>query len=136
MQLGRNRAARAAIDLSDGLADGVRQIARAGQVGAIVEADAVPIDPEAVHWFQRRGIDPVVATLTGGDDYELLFAVPKTCRRRLTAVRRLVGGLPLTRIGEITKDRGVRLRRNGRDEDLPEGFEHFRGGSTRVGVAG
>jgi thiamine-monophosphate kinase len=136
MQLGRTRAARAAIDVSDGLADGVRQIARAGQVGAIVEAADVPIDPETRGWFQRRGVDPVTAALTGGDDYELLFVVPKTGRRRLTTARRLVGGLPLTKIGEITKDPVVRLRRNGREEDLPEGFEHFRGGATRVGAAG
>ena len=42
--LGRNRAARACIDLSDGLADGIRQIGEASGLGAIVEADALPIE--------------------------------------------------------------------------------------------
>ena len=43
--LGRNRAARACVDLSDGLADGVCQIARASGLGAVIDADAIPIDP-------------------------------------------------------------------------------------------
>ncbi len=45
--LGRNRAARACIDLSDGLADGVRQLGEASGLGAIIEADAVPVEDGA-----------------------------------------------------------------------------------------
>ena len=47
MMLGRNRAARACIDLSDGLADGVRQIGEASGLGAIIDADALPIEEGA-----------------------------------------------------------------------------------------
>ena len=42
--LGRNRAARACIDLSDGLADGVRQLGEASGLGAIIDGGAVPIE--------------------------------------------------------------------------------------------
>src|SRR5258707_10086517 len=43
--LGRNRAATACMDLSDGLADGIRQIAEASGVGATIDRAAIPIEP-------------------------------------------------------------------------------------------
>src|SRR5262249_30744902 len=45
--LGRNRAASACVDLSDGLADGVRRVAEASGVGVTVDASLLPIDPAA-----------------------------------------------------------------------------------------
>ena len=50
----------------------------------------------------------VTAAITGGDDYELLFAVRPRRPERLTAARRH-GGLALTRIGVCTEDPAVRL---------------------------
>ena len=50
----RNRAASACIDLSDGLADAVHRIAEASGVGAIIDADAVPIDTDARAHGSRR----------------------------------------------------------------------------------
>ncbi len=127
--LGRNRAASACMDLSDGLADGLRQIAEASGVGMIIDAEAIPIEPSARAWFQARGVDPIVDGIAGGDDYELLFAVQPRRRGRLLPVSRH-GGVPLTRIGVCTGDNEVRLRRQveGRtvDEALPPGFGHFR----------
>ena len=124
--LGRNRVARACIDLSDGLAEGIRQLAAAGRVGAIVDAAAVPIERGARQWFEQAGRDPVMASLVGGEDYELLFTVPATARRRLTAVQKLVKSLRLTRIGRVTKGRDLVLRYEGKDRTLPEGYEHFK----------
>ena len=43
LAIGRNRAAVGAIDLSDGLADGARQLAQAAGTGVVIEADAIPI---------------------------------------------------------------------------------------------
>src|SRR5207302_3954729 len=71
----RNRAASACVDLSDGLADGVHRLAEASGVGAIVEADALPIEPAARAWFGSRSADPLTRAVSGGDDYELLLAV-------------------------------------------------------------
>ena len=123
--LGRTRAATACIDLSDGLAAAVRQLAEASGLGARIDASALPIDATAQNWFQRRGVDPVLATLTGGEDYELLFTVSKKQRGRLRAAARRIDGLSLTRIGVITAEPDVRLRRSDVDEPLPAGFEHF-----------
>ena len=123
--LGRNRAARACIDLSDGLGDAVRQLAAASGAGARIEAAALPIEPQARAWFDAAGRDPVLAALQAGEDYELAFTAPPAFRGRLRHVRRMVGGLPLTAVGVITRETAVRLRRDGRDEPLPGGFEHF-----------
>ena len=124
--LGRNRVARACIDLSDGLADGVRQLAGASGTGAVVDAPAVPVHPGARRWFVRHGRDPVKAALAGGDDYELLVAVPRRRLRALRALSRLFQGVPITRIGELTKTPGLVLRTPGGDREIPPGYEHFR----------
>ena len=123
--LGRNRAAGACMDLSDGLADAVRQVAEASGAGIQIDAAALPIDACTREWFASTGSDPVVAAVAGGDDYELLFSVPRRGRRRLETVRRQARGVPLTKIGVATSEPGVHLSRDGRLEPLPEGFVHF-----------
>ena len=123
--LGRNRAATACMDLSDGLADGVHQIAEASGVGAIIDAGALPVESAAREWFDRRGTDAVVAAATGGDDYELLFSVRPRDGRRLAAALRQ-GDAPLTRVGLCTADPTVVLRRDRSDQPLPRGYAHFR----------
>jgi thiamine-monophosphate kinase len=126
MAMGRARAARAAMDLSDGLADALRQVAAASGVGVKVNADLLPIDQCAREWWVSRGIDPVTAALKGGDDYELLFAVPAKGRGALRSALRHVSDPPLTKIGVFTKDpRELVVERVGSVDSLPEGFEHF-----------
>ena len=124
VQLGRNRAARACIDLSDGLADGVRQIAKESTVGAIIRADAIPIARGAREWFERQGLDVVIAAIASGDDYELLFASPPDCKRRIESTRRRSGKPPLTVVGVITREPACILDRNGAAEPLPHGYRH------------
>jgi thiamine-monophosphate kinase len=122
----RTRTASAGMDLSDGLADGVHQIAAASGVGAIVDAGALPVEPAARQWFGEHEGDAVSAPLTGGDDYELLLAVRPKAGRRLAEARRH-GGVPLTRIGVCTEDLAVMLQ-NGDNppQPLPQGYHHFR----------
>lgn len=125
LALGRARAATACVDLSDGLADGVAQIAQASGTGAEIDAGAVPIEPAARQWFASRGDDPVTAALSGGEDYELLFAVRPRHRGRLRAVQRLARGVAITRIGRLVADRARLLVRDGVAAPLPGGFAHF-----------
>ena len=124
--MGRARAARAAMDLSDGLADALTQVAAASGVGIRIEAGALPVDPCAREWWTARGVDPVMAAVAGGDDDELLFAVPAKQRGALRSVGRHVADPPLTKIGVFTKDpRELVMIREGKEEALPKGFEHF-----------
>ena len=124
--LGRNRAASACIDLSDGLADGLRQIAGASGVGITVEEAAIPLADGIAEFYRSRSTDAWCAALAGGDDYELLFTARPAWRGRLTAVRRQAGDLPITKIGVVTRDTRLIVRTGAGDRDLPEGFEHFR----------
>ena len=123
IHLARNKAASACMDLSDGLSDGLEQMAEASGVGMTIDAAALPIEPAARALFDARGQDPVAEALAGGDDYELLIAVrPRTQRRLAEATRH--GGVPLTRIGRCTAERGITLR-GAASAALPQGFRHF-----------
>lgn len=125
--LGRTRAASACIDLSDGLADAVQRIAESSGVGVALDPDALPISDEVRRWHGEHGADLHTAALAGGDDYELVFAVRPAHRGRLRQVRRLLGDLPITRIGVATRERAVVLRDGGGAvRAVPAGFEHFR----------
>jgi thiamine-monophosphate kinase len=125
MLLGRNRAASACMDLSDGLADAVRQIAEASGTGAAIDASLLPVDPGARMWFESQNTDPITAAVTGGDDFELLFAVPRKRGGRLRAVKSAGRGVAITKIGELTTSSEVVIVRNGLPESLPQGFQHF-----------
>jgi thiamine-monophosphate kinase len=108
-EVAANRLASACMDLSDGLADGVSQIAAASGTGGTVVSSNVPVHRDAT----------LEQALRGGEDYELLFAVPP---RRRRGFEKIAGRLtPVTCIGELTKDLSLRL-----DEGpLGGGFEHF-----------
>jgi thiamine-monophosphate kinase len=129
IHLARNRAASACMDLSDGLADGITRIADASGVGIAIDAGALPVDPAARAFFERRGRDATIEALVGGDDYELLIAVRPRSQRRLTAAMQR-GDIVLTRVGRCTAERGITLRgAGGASIDaavLPRGFTHFR----------
>ena len=129
IHLARNKAASACMDLSDGLADGLQQMAEASGVGMTVDAGTLPVDPAARAFFESRGQDAILEALTGGDDYELLIAVRPRTQRRLTAAMQR-GDLVLTRIGRCTAERGITLRGAGAASidagALPHGFSHFR----------
>ena len=122
MLLGRNRAASSCMDLSDGLADAVTQVAEASGVGITIDAPSLPIG---------GGTEPQVA-MTAGDDYELLFTSRPSQRGRLRNVRRQAGDLPITRIGVVTKGTDVLLRDEQGTREMPSGYEHFRTRSVRL----
>ena len=125
LMLSRNRAASSCMDLSDGLADGVRQIAAASNVGITVDAAAIPLGEGVAEWREREGRDSMDFALSGGDDYELLFTVRPAHRGRLRAARSHFADLPITRIGVVTKERDIQLRDGDTVRPLPEGFDHF-----------
>ena len=124
--LSRNRAATSCMDLSDGLADGVRQIAEASGVGITIDAAALPLSDEARAWHALNGGTALASALGGGDDYELLFTVRPSHRGRLRGVLKRLAGLSVTRIGIVTKGGEVLMKHDGATRPLPAGFEHFR----------
>jgi thiamine-monophosphate kinase len=115
--------ATAAIDISDGLARDLHRLCRASGTGAVVERDALPADSAIPELSARLGMDPVATALYGGEDYGLLFSVP---RQKAAAVTRLAGRFALRRIGTVTGGPAVLLAAHGRTEAIPDaGFDHF-----------
>jgi thiamine-monophosphate kinase len=122
--VGERRLATSMIDLSDGLSSDLAHLCREGRVGARVEADGLPFDAG----LRAAGFGDAEAlslALDGGEDFELLFTVRPRDVPKLPAE---VGGVPVTRVGEIDGARArMSLVRNGRARLLrPGGFEHFR----------
>jgi thiamine-monophosphate kinase len=126
--LAANRLASAAMDISDGLSTDLTRLCAASGVGAVVHAESVPAfrdeRPRA-----RRSSTPrqetadLRRTLHGGEDYELLFTVP---RRLVPHVPRAFRKVPITRIGELTSRRSLLLEAGGRMRPLrPQGWDHF-----------
>ena len=66
----------AMIDLSDGLASDLMQLCRASKCGARIYLERIPIARQSSALAEEMHLDPVVAALNGGEDYELLFTVP------------------------------------------------------------
>jgi thiamine-monophosphate kinase len=126
MLLGRNRAASSCMDVSDGLADCVRQVAEASGVGITLDAASIPISAEVREAQTRRERDPLEPALSGGDDYELFFTVRPAHRGRLRMVGKQLGDLPITRIGVVTKGRDLLVRDEDGTRPLPDGYEHFK----------
>ncbi len=115
--------ASAAIDVSDGLARDLYRLCRASDVGATVEAALLPVDSALADLGPLADLDPFAAALYGGEDFGLLFTVPK---KKLAAVESLAGRFALRRIGTIDDGAGVRLVRDGRRAPLTDaGFDHF-----------
>ncbi|MET0647693.1 MAG: thiamine-phosphate kinase [Pyrinomonadaceae bacterium] len=121
--LGEKGLATSLIDLSDGLSSDLAHVCRKSGVGARVEATSLPLDPRLAGAGFDAG-EALKLALDGGEDFELLFTASPRQASRLPAE---VGGVPVTRVGEVTGERGkVRLVKDGRAALLrPGGFEHF-----------
>ncbi|MBI4354611.1 MAG: thiamine-phosphate kinase [Candidatus Omnitrophica bacterium] len=106
----------AMIDLSDGLASDLWQIARASQVTLRVDDARIPVSQAG---------KTVTHALMDGEDFELLFAVPPRAARR---VPRSIGQVPVTEIGVVTRH-GAKVelvKPHGHIVPLiPTGFKHF-----------
>ena len=81
--------------------------------------------PGAVPWLGRKGGDAVEAALSGGEDYELLFAVSPRRRKAFLAGMRRCRPVPVTLVGRLTRDPGAWLSRAGSISTLNSGFRHF-----------
>ncbi len=63
------------IDVSDGLSSELHHLAKQSEVGFMIYEDKLPMDPLAYQRAIDLGIDPTVAMMNGGEDYELLFTI-------------------------------------------------------------
>lgn len=123
----------AAMDISDGLVQDLGHLCRASGVSAVVEAGAVPLSP-AAQGAVAADQSLLATVLTGGDDYELLFAAPPEAVDAVSALARRIG-LPLTAIGTIGAGQGVAVKgADGHPLALGRGgWRHFTGNGGGTG---
>jgi thiamine-monophosphate kinase len=116
----------AMLDVSDGLAGDLRHILKAGNVGAEILKSALPVSRAAR--LQSRGRQPaVLAALTDGEDFELLFTVAsQDAVKLLDAWQHAFPELKLSCIGRIVAGEGILLRdQTGTHRFSAPGYEHF-----------
>ncbi|HLI64241.1 MAG TPA: thiamine-phosphate kinase [Terriglobales bacterium] len=124
--------ASAMIDISDGLSTDLNHICEESRVGAVISADALPVD------FHRRATDTqwtqtgrdkssllkdaLKLALHGGEEYELLFTARPDRR-----IPMQFAGVSITQIGEIVPGQQMRLTRPGEKSEILKaaGWQHF-----------
>jgi thiamine-monophosphate kinase len=127
--LSKRQIASAAIDISDGLSTDLSHICEESGLGAVIDAESIPIHSAARRLEDQTQSRPLSSpdfalnlALHGGEDYELLFTAPRSKR-----VLRRTAGVKITRIGEIVRGSKVYLIRSGRKQAIvPSGWEYFR----------
>ncbi len=119
----------AMMDISDGLAGDLRHLLQAGGVGAELLSSAIPISRAARRQAQEESSakPPLLAALTDGEDFELLFTVAgKDAVRLSDGWRAEFPKVKLSCIGRIVAEPGLRLRTADGVRDLnAQGYTHF-----------
>jgi thiamine-monophosphate kinase len=98
------------MDLSDGLGADLPRLARASQVTFKIDESTLPRNPGA----------SIESAISDGEDYELLFAIPRRHRDRLKkSWRKKFPRVPLTHIGRFHQPSTID------HQPLPGGYVHF-----------
>lgn len=116
--------ASAAADVSDGLLADAGHVGEASRLGVVVERERVPLSAAAKRVL---AVDPSLwpNVLGGGDDYELVIAVPPRKQNALLAAAH-AAGVKVTWIGRFERGQGVQLTLAGRPAQAPrKGYVHF-----------
>lgn len=113
----------ATMDVSDGLLADLSHILHAsGGIGAELYWDDIPMNAEVRAWAEADAFLPLIA----GDDYELLFSAPESQRDAIMQTAQACQ-TPVTRIGQLSVQSGIRVIKKGQVLSLPSrlGFDHF-----------
>jgi len=93
----------AMIDISDGLSSELLHICKASKCGCQIYDDRIPVADETAQAAEEFQLEPLVAALHGGGEYELLFTVPISDYDKVNAI----SGVSV--IGNITDQKGKAL---------------------------
>jgi thiamine-monophosphate kinase len=119
----------AMLDISDGLAGDLPHLLKASRVGAELLATAIPISRDARRAAKAGSAakPPLLAALTDGEDFELLFTVAgRDAVPVLDAWKKQFPGLALTCIGKINAGEGITIRdKQGARPLAAHGYVHF-----------
>jgi thiamine-monophosphate kinase len=109
------------IDISDGLSTDLNRICKASRVGAIIDAEKIPISEQA-----GQNTEPLNAALNDGEDFELLFTLSQRDSQKL--LDKWDEPTAITQIGIINDTKKMQIKMaDGRIGDLRAGgYDHLR----------
>ena len=109
------------IDISDGLSSDLNRICRQSCVGALINAENIPISQQA-----RKNKEPLDSALNDGEDFELLFTLSQEDCRRL--LEKWDEPTAISKIGTITNTKKMQIKMtDGRIIDLcSKGYDHLK----------
>ena len=131
-KLAEKKLATSMIDISDGLISDLRHIAEESMVGAKIWLDKIPISTALKRWLVDHPAD-ITLSLSGGEDYELLFTAPKANTPLIENMAKELG-IPITQIGEIvSQEYGVTVLddKGGVFQPPSNGFEHWKSSASK-----
>ncbi len=109
------------IDISDGLVIDLERILTQSGKGAVIRYEDIPVTEEMNAVCLEHKLDEIELVLSGGEDFALLFTVSPDKEREMEK-----SGLSYHIIGEVKKEKGVRIESRGRVvEQAIKGFDHF-----------
>ena len=108
-------------DISDGLSSELNEISHASHVNIVVDGEKIPVSEETIRFSQLIHQDILHFPLTGGEDYELIFTIPRSAAHRLQTFPEV------HIIGYVEEGNGVvQLKQRDTMHILkPEGYHHF-----------
>jgi thiamine-monophosphate kinase len=118
--------AHAAMDVSDGLAGDLAKLCAASGVSAVIDAPSIPLSAAAARLLLRGSVG-IEAIVSGGDDYEILCAIPEN-RWQAFVQAADVAGVAVTSIGTVISGTSVPrfLDEQGSEIALPRlSYSHF-----------
>jgi thiamine-monophosphate kinase len=130
LEIANSGVATAMIDISDGLALSIAEIAKSSDVGAELYEDNVPVlsaeirRDESINLSQRERSE---LALHYGGDYELLFTLDSHASGNETVMQRLKREVNMSVIGTIVPpEEGIYFKKGNTKEKLElKGYQHF-----------
>lgn len=118
LEITRRATVNSMMDITDGLSTDLNRICTQGKVGAVIQADMIPVSENAL-----KTADPLTAALHDGEDFELLFTLSRDEFQNLN-------GLPdiaITPIGHVTDTPGMQIQTpDGKTAPLEtKGYDHL-----------